>query len=268
MDRTLAAAEIIVSARRSGTPLGALPPSLKPQTLSEGYRIQKAVHQLLAATDWGEVVGYKIGCTSAVMQRYLGIPHPCAGGIFAGRVHPSGVTLEHSRFVRVGVECEIAVRLRRDLSLSDAPFTQEHVADAVEAYMPAVEIVDERYSDWPHTEAATLIADDFFAAGCVLGEPLKRDLAPDLSVLTGRLLINDRETAQGKGSDVMGHPHLALAWLANSLAERGEALQTGQIVLTGSLVQTLWPASKDQVSVVISGLGSVRLSFRDSGAPG
>ena len=45
------------------------------------------------------------------------------------------------------------------------------VAGAVEAYMPAIEIVDERYADWPRTEAATLIADDFFAAGCVLGEP-------------------------------------------------------------------------------------------------
>ena len=219
---------------------------------------------MLAQTEWGHVVGYKIGCTTAVMQQYLGISHPCAGGVFAGRMHQSGVTLEHSRFVRAGVECEIAVRLSRDLSVSDAPFTAEHVTEAVEAYMPAIEIVDERYADWPRTEAATLIADDFFAAGCVLGESLNRDVAPDLAGLTGQTLIKGVEVARGIGADVMGHPHNALAWLANSLAERGEALHAGQIVLTGSLVQTQWPAAGDQVAVIISGLGSVSVTF---GAP-
>jgi 2-keto-4-pentenoate hydratase len=80
------------------------------------------------------------------------------------------------------------------------------VAGAVEAYMPAIEIVDERYADWPRTEAATLIADDFFAAGCVLGEPVTRDVAPDLAGLTGQTLIKGVEVARGIGADVMGHP--------------------------------------------------------------
>jgi len=206
MDRTLAAAEAVISARRSGTPPDTLPPTIKPQTVAEGYRVQKAVHERLAQTEWGPVVGYKIGCTTAVMQQYLGISHPCAGGLFARRVHQSGVTLQHSRFVRVGVECDIAVRLRRDVSVSDAPFTAEHVSKAVETYMPAIEIVDERYADWPHTEAATLIADDFFTAGCVLGEPVARDVAPNLASLTGQTLINGVEVARGIGADVMGHP--------------------------------------------------------------
>jgi len=264
MDSTLAAAEAVVSARRFGTPLETLPPSIKPRTVAEGYRVQKAVHDMLAGTEWGPVVGYKIGCTTAVMQQYLGISHPCAGGVFAGRVHQSGITLEHKRFVRVGVECEIAVRLSRDLPLSEAPFTAEQVSEAVEVYMPAIEVVDERYADWPRTNAATLIADDFFTAGYVLGEPVKRDVAPELAGLTGRILINGVEVAQGIGADVMGHPHNALAWLANSLAERGEELQAGQIVLTGSLVQTQWPAADDQVVVNISGLGSASVTFAGS----
>jgi 2-keto-4-pentenoate hydratase len=94
MDRIVAAAEAVVAARRSGTPLETLPSSVKPRTVAEGYRVQKAVHEILAETEWGQAVGYKIGCTTAVMQQYLGISHPCAGGVFAGRVHQSGVTLE------------------------------------------------------------------------------------------------------------------------------------------------------------------------------
>ena len=98
----------------------------------------------------------------------LGIPHPYAGGPYSGRIHQGSAELDHAAFVRPGIECEIAVRLGRDLSRADAPFTMESVAAAIDSYMPAIEVVDERYADWPGTEAPTLIADNFFAAGCIL----------------------------------------------------------------------------------------------------
>ena len=41
--------------------------------------------------------------------------------------------------------------------------------EAIEAYHPAIEIVDDRYVKWETMGAPTLVADDFFAAGCVLG---------------------------------------------------------------------------------------------------
>src|SRR3984893_11675392 len=114
MNDTLAAAKTIAAARRNRTPLQPLPAAAAAQTEAEGYRIQEAVRELLAA-DFGALVGYKIGCTSPVMQEYLGIPHPCGGSVFAKGVHSSGVSLNAKDFVRVGVECEIAVRLARDL---------------------------------------------------------------------------------------------------------------------------------------------------------
>ena len=188
----------------------------------------------------GALVGYKIGCTSAVMQQYLDIPHPCGGGVFAKGVHDSGAQLKAADYIHVGVECEIAVRLARDLSASGAPFTADSVAGAIEAYLPAIEIVDERYAQWETLGAPTLIADDFFAAGCVLGEPVAREAAPDLLRVAGRALINGVEAGRGTGADVLGHPHHALAWLANHLASDGNALRAGEFVLTGSLVKTVW----------------------------
>src|ERR1700692_2036086 len=112
MDKTLAAANAIASARRNRTPLQPLAGDAAPRTEAEGYRIQEALRDLLAA-DFGALAGYKIGCTSAVMQEYLDIPHPCGGSVFAKGVHDSGVSLRAKDFVRVGVECEIAVRLAR-----------------------------------------------------------------------------------------------------------------------------------------------------------
>ena len=260
MNKTLAAAEIIASARRNRTPLRPLAADIAPQDEAEGYRIQNAVHDLLSA-DFGALVGYKIGCTSAVMQQYLDIPHPCSGGVFAKGVHQSGASLRTKDFVRVGVECEIAVRLARDLSLTEAPFTAEWVAESIEAYLPAIEIVDDRYSDWQTLGAPTLVADDFFAAGCVLGKPVARTAAPDLLEVVGRALINGVEVGQGTGADVLGHPHHALAWLANHLVIEGKGLRAGQIVLTGSLVKTAWLKAGDKVVMELQGLGTVAATF-------
>jgi 2-oxo-3-hexenedioate decarboxylase/2-keto-4-pentenoate hydratase len=260
MNKILAAAEIIAQSRRDRKPLQQLPETVAPQQEADGYRIQAAVHDILAA-ERGRLAGYKIGCTSAVMQQYLGIPHPCGGGVFASGVHASGAALKHGDFVRVGVECEIAVRLGRDLDASAAPFTADTVALAIDAYHPAIEIVDDRYADWQTIGAPTLISDDFFAAGCVLGEAVPRERVTDLAGVIGRAIVNGAEVARGSGADVLGHPHNALAWLANHLAASGAALRAGDIVLTGSLVKTLWLGAGDTVTMDLSGLGQVAVEF-------
>jgi 2-keto-4-pentenoate hydratase len=261
MDRIFAAAQTIASARRARTPLPPLAADIAPQDEAEGYLIQAALADLLSP-DFGAQVGYKIGCTSAVMQAYLDIPHPCGGRVFTGGVHQSGVSLCHADFVRVGVECEIAVRLARDLAPPAAPFTAEAAAQAIEAYLPAIEIVDDRYVDWQTLGAPTLVADDFFAAGCVLGKPVARSVAPDLLEIVGRAMINGHEIGRGTGADVLGHPHHALAWLANHLAAGSNGLRAGQIVLTGSLVKTVWLNAGDEVVMDLSGLGTVTADFR------
>ena len=255
-----AAAETIAAARRSRTPLERLAAGIAPDTEADGYLIQDAVHDLLAS-DVGARIGYKIGCTSAVMQQYLDIPHPCGGGVFAKGVHDSGVSLNTKDFVRVGVECEIAVRLARDLAATEEPFTAEWVAEAIDAYYPAIEIVDDRYVNWETMGAPTLVADDFFAAGCVLGQPVPRSSAPDLLKVIGRALINGKAVGQGTGADVLGHPHHALAWLANHLAAGAKGLRAGEIVLTGSLVKTAWLNAGDEVIMELVGLGKVGANF-------
>src|SRR6185437_1279029 len=147
MDKIVAAAQIIAANRRNRSRLHSLPADIAPPDEADGYRIQRAVHDLLLPSA-GALVGYKIGCTSPVMQQYLDIPHPCGGGVFARGVHESGVRLRAADFVRVGVECEIAVRLAKTLAAGQGPFTAENVAGAIEAYLPAIEIVDDRYERW------------------------------------------------------------------------------------------------------------------------
>ena len=254
------AAQVIAAARTGLRPLPSLPQEFMPGSIDDGYRIQSEVHRLLEPA-LGPVVGYKIGCTSRVMQEYLAIPHPCAGGIHARRVHRSGAVLDAAGFIRVGVECEIAVRLARDLAPTGATFTSETVAGSIECYLPAIEIVDDRYANWETLGAPTLIADDFFAAGIVLGAPVARSAVTDLVAVTGRALVNGQERGRGTGADVLDHPHNALAWLANHLASQGAGLRAGEIVMTGSLVKTLWLQAGDEATMEFSGLGNVQVTF-------
>jgi len=95
----------------------------------------------------------------------------------------------------------------------------------------------------------------------VLGAPRARNAAPDLLEVTGRALINGKEAGRGTGADVLGHPHQALAWLANHLAAEGKGLHAGQIVLTGSLVKTIWLNAGDVVVMELQGLGRVGATF-------
>jgi 2-oxo-3-hexenedioate decarboxylase/2-keto-4-pentenoate hydratase len=256
----LAAAQLCAN-RQQRTRLDRLPAELEPRDEAEAYAMQDALHPCLAGTGWGAVAGYKIGCTTPVMQRYLGIPNPCAGAIFASSVRQQHGRFRHADFVRVGVECEIAVLLRDDLSATATPVDRAMAARAVGACMAAIEIVDDRYVDYSTLGAPTLIADDFFGAGCVLGQPVPDFDPTRLAGARATMRIDDRTVGSGVGTDILGEPLDALVWLANNLAQRGQQLRAGEFVLLGSLVQTNWVAAGQSVAIDNDRLGGASAEF-------
>ena len=258
MPRLEAAAQIIADNRINGDRLGPLDEAIRPKSEAEAYVVQARVHHLVAAHT-GPRIGYKIGCTTAVMQSYLGIPNPCFGGVFSGGIHEAGTRLAAADFCRVGVECEIAVRLGSAIDTA-SEITPDSLPDFAEAVHAAIEIVDDRYADWRSTDTPTLIADDFFGAGFVLGPPVSPHHVGDLAALAGETRINGVVAGSGMARDVLGHPANALAWLARTLLANGRRLRPGDIVLTGSLVETRWLQSGDEASAEIFGLGSVDLA--------
>src|SRR4029078_3506934 len=114
---------------------------------------------------------HKIGCTTAAMQSYLRIASPCSGAVFVSRVYRNEARLPFNEFLHVGIECEIAVRLEEDVT--SGPFTAERMADVVSSYMTSMELVDDRFDDFRAVDTPTLIADDFFAWGVILGPEMR-----------------------------------------------------------------------------------------------
>lgn len=261
------AARRIVEARTSHTPFAGLPSGLQPRSEAVGYDLQDMVRDQLIAGGQGRLVGYKIGCTTKVMQDYLGIDHPCAGNILARGLLRSGVKLPSKNYVRPGIECELAVELWSALEPQQAPFDAAKAAAAVGGVFTAIEVVDDRYVHWRSLDAPTLIADDFFHAGLVLGRRQTgwpaATLAADLAALAGITWVNGREVGRGRGADILGNPLEALVWLANHCARRGVTLPRGTLVSLGSLIQTHWLEPGDVVDVEIERLGPVKLTYSD-----
>jgi 2-keto-4-pentenoate hydratase len=260
-ERMQQAARFLSQEHQARRPFGPLPEALAPRTVDEAYAVQEAFHKRLAETR-GPIAGYKIALTAPVMQRLVGFHAPFAGAIMAGTIHRSPVVLRRDDYVRLGIECEIAVQLGRDLPATQAPYRRDDVAAAVAAVMPAFELVDDRQADYSQLAAAilSLIADNAWNAGIVLGAPAANWHAVDLAAVRGVLRINDAVAGEGYGRDVLGHPLEALTWLANTLSQRGKSLTQGMIVMTGSMVATKFVHPGDAVSLTVEGLGGAQLS--------
>lgn len=255
------AAELLCRARLGGERFAQLPQECRPPDEATAYRVQSTLHGKLTTAGWGEIVGHKIGCTTPVMQRFLGVDNPCAGGVFAPTVQHERGTFRHADFRHVGVECEIAVRLTEDLPGSATPYDRDVVTPAIGACMAAIEVVDDRYQDYKNLDLPTLVADDFFNAACVLGQPMASWHGLDLAAISGRMTINGIQVGTGCGGDILGHPFNALAWLANALVARGHYLRAGEFVLLGSVVETKWVEAGDEVAIEIDGLGVATATF-------
>jgi 2-oxo-3-hexenedioate decarboxylase/2-keto-4-pentenoate hydratase len=127
--------------------------------------------------------------------------------------------------------------------------------------MAAIEVVDDRYSDWGTLGAIQLIADDFFGAGCVLGAEREMSEELDLAAVSARMTVNGLEVGAGVGADILGDPLTALMWLVNEMAGYGHSFRRGSFVLLGSLVQTQWIEQNDVVVVENVPLGRVTARF-------
>jgi 2-keto-4-pentenoate hydratase len=232
----------------------------EPQTIADGYAAQAALHRHFCDRTGSTLIGWKIGATTTDMQKYLGVDGPANGRILPTNMRENGATLASAGFCNPGIECGIALRIGSDAE--DKTYTRETIGGIIDTVLPAIEIVENRYGNFLARGTPTLIADDFFHKACVLGPPVTdwRDI--DLAAIAGCTRIDGTEKGRGTGADVMGHPLEAVAWLANTLADHGERLVAGQIVLTGSAAPVIWVDTPTAAAEIeLESLGAVRLEI-------
>ena len=250
------AAAALHEARRRRAHVAPLPAAIAPRTEVEGAAVQYALAQRAGAASPG---GFKIGATGSRMQAYLGLSGPAAGYMAAGDLHRSGAVLRFADYLRPGVECELAVRLARDLP--PGPCTRAQAAEAVGDLMAGIEIVENRYGELAELGMPTLIGDQVFHAAAVPGEPGRQDWRSlDVAALRGRIMVDGQVRDEGVGADLLGHPLNCLAWLAgSSVAAAFGGLKAGQVVMLGSVTPPVWLTGPAYVTVDFAPLPAVQV---------
>lgn len=231
-----------------------LPIGIAPASVEEGAAAQLALARRVGANP---PVGFKIGATGKRMQEYLGLTGPAAGFMEAGNVHRGSATLRFADYIRPGVECEVAVRLARDLP--PGPCTPGQAAAAVGEFVAGIEIVENRYDDLAALGTPMLIADQVYHCAAVVGDPNGinwRSL--EVGALRGRICVDGTERDAGVTTDLLGHPLNCLAWLAgSSVAAAFGGLKAGQVVMLGSVTPPVWLEAPAQISVEFAPLPAV-----------
>jgi 2-keto-4-pentenoate hydratase len=253
------AAETLLAEHRDNAVFKPLSGKQAPATISDAYDIQQKFVDLLRS-EHGETVGYKVGLTSATMQKFCGIGHPIAGVVLAKRVHRSGPTVRRSTFGRLGLEFEIAVRIKSDVPPAHKPYTVELIAPHIGGVCAAIELVDDRSADYTSLDALALVADNSWNGGIVLSDFASQ--WPELEDVLGTATKGNVAIGEGRGRDILGHPFNSVAWLATHLASRSEGLKAGQVVMTGSVMKTVFPEEPAVYDFLLDHIGNVSVDVR------
>ena len=225
------------------------------------YRVQEE-STLAGLREGRRLVGRKIGLTAKSVQRQLGVDQPDYGMLFADLEVADGEEIAAGVLVSPRVEAEMAFVLGRDLT--GASPTIADVMRAIDAVLPAIEIVDSRIAGWDIRIADT-IADNASSGRFVLGGPWRGLAGLDLR-MSGMVMERLGEpVSTGAGAACLGNPLIAVQWLASKMAEVGRPLVAGDIVMSGALGAMVPARSGDYFEARINGLGSVRVAFAGSG---
>lgn len=248
-----AMAQALAVAEASRTPIPPLTRTRPFLDLGTAYAVQAL--RMRRRLEGGErLVGAKLGLTTKVARAALGIGEPVHGLLTSGMVVPFGAPVRAAELIRPRVEPELALVLGRPL---DRPVTVVEALAAVEAVVPALEVVDTRYDD--RFAVTDSVADDAGAARVVLGARPRHPRELEDLALLGCVFTSPGGTATAAAGEAMGHPAGALAWLASDLAARGDGLPAGSVVLTGGLTAAAPLTPGTVVTAEFDGLGAVSL---------
>jgi 2-oxo-hept-3-ene-1,7-dioate hydratase len=250
-------------ARATRTPLRHFSQRFPQMTVADGYAIQSAWVALEVAAG-KRVLGHKIGLTSRAMQLSSQINEPDFAPLMDDMFFANGGDIAISRFIAPRVEVELAFVLGKPLQ--GPGVTLFDVLGATDYVTPAIEIIDARIEQFDRdTKAPRKVFDtisDFAAnAGIVLGGRPVRPLDVDLRWVGALLHKNGVVEETGLAAGVLNHPGNGVAWLANKLAEFGESLRAGEVVLAGSFTRPTTAVRGDTLHADYGPLGSVSFRF-------
>ncbi len=250
-----AMADRLVAARKSATPTYKLTDDFPALDLAAAYRVNAELRRR-AEAEGARVIGLKMGFTSPAKMKQMGMDRPIRGFLVDGGVIPDNDVLSMDGLIAPKVEPEIAFVLKTELAGPGCHAGA--VLAATDFVLPALEIIDSRYENY-NFDLPSVVADNTSAASFVLGSCSASPTDIDLATLGVVLEVNGEVKALGAGAAVLGDPCESVAALANMLAEEGETIPAGAVVLTGGITAAPQLRAGDNVVAKFQHLGTVSL---------
>lgn len=250
------AAKSLIQAEKERKPIVQLSKTWPEITLEDAYAIQALVNEMKVAAG-SKTIGNKIGLTSKAMQQSSQIDEPDFGVLHDYMMIEDGAKVPFERFIVPRVEPELVFVLGRPLKGPGAGLLD--VLRATEYVIPAIEIIDARVQN-PRKIFDT-VADNGAAAGLVLGGRPVGPMEVDLRWVSALLYRNADIEESGVAAGVLGHPAVAIAWLANKVAPFGTTLEPGRVMLSGSFTRPVWAKQGDTLRADFGPLGSLSVQF-------
>ncbi len=242
----------------AGNAVAPLRDALEPTDADGAYAVQ-TINARFWEAQGRRIVGRKAGLTAKAVQTQLGVDQPDFGALFEDMRVADGGTLDPAKTLQPKAEAEIAFVLGADLP--DPGTTVEQVAAAVATVHAAIEIVDSRIADWKITFADT-VADNGSSAFFVLADKGLPLAGLDLEGAAMEMDVGGKTASTGVGAAALGNPLNAAAWLAQTLASRGEPLRAGDILLAGALGPMVALTPGDLVHARIAGIGECSFTYK------
>lgn len=247
----------LAEAERSRTPIAPLTDAHPDIDVVDAYEIQ-LINIRERVAGGAKVIGHKVGLSSAAMQQMMGVDEPDYGHLLDDMAVFEDVPVPAGRFLYPRVEVEVGFILADDLP--GANCTEDDVLAATAAFVPSIELIDTRITNW-QIKLCDTIADNASSAGWVLGEQRVSPKDIDIRAIDAVLRRNGEVIAEGRSDAVLGNPVTAVAWLARKVESFGVRLRAGDVVLPGSCTRAIDARPGDEFVADFTGLGSVRLSF-------
>lgn len=204
-----------------------------------------------------KIVGHKIGLTSKAMQAASKIDEPDYGYITDDLILNDGAVVPFENFCVPRVEPELTFILKEPLKGPGIGLVD--VLRATEWVVPSIEIIDARVTE-PRKIFDTVADNGAYANLIIGGRPVRPDDV-DMRWVGAALYRNSEIEETGLASGVLGHPAMAVAWLANKLAPFGTVLEAGHMMLSGSFTRPVWAKKGDTLLADFGPLGNVSVYF-------
>lgn len=254
------ALDLLLNAIKTKKPCKPIRHIIGEDNISGAVAIQEELNKI-RIKGGAKPIGAKIGSTSKAVQQQLGMNQPDYGILFDDMQVKSGATIPWKNLMQPKVEAEVAFVISQDLDTM--PLSRVKLIGSIKAAFISIEIVDSRIEDWD-IEITDSIADNASSGLFALGDRSTMLTEVDLQRARMELMKNGEVVSKGMTSASLDSPINALQWLATKMAELGQPLKAGSIVLSGALGPVVDVSPGDVIEAHIDGMGSCVVNFSKS----